>query len=260
MRRAASLAVALLLNTAATAETQGDATRIHGAGATCIDSIDSARYAAPTHRYSHGILGDAVEWGALTLGVRDNGTCRWGVSPVTISLSPSRVFEDTAPRLADLDGDGRAEIITVESDLRQGARLTVWGMRDDGLGRLAATPFIGTAHRWLAPLGAADLDGDGRVEIAYIDRPHLARVLRIWRYDGGNLIPVADKPELTNHRIGEDYISGGIRDCGAGPEIVTADAGWNRIVASTLRRGRITSRDIGAFDGRETLAAALACR
>jgi hypothetical protein len=46
---------------------------------------------------------------------------------------------------------------------------------------LAATPHIGSANRWLAPIGAADLDGDGRVEIAYVDRPHLARTLRIWR-------------------------------------------------------------------------------
>jgi hypothetical protein len=257
MHRAAGLAAALLLSAATvTAGTAGDSIGLAGAGAACTGPIDSARYGAPTMRYAHGVLGDAVEWGALIVGLR----CPQGAAQVTVSLSDARVFEDTAPRLADLDGDGRPEVITVETDLRRGARLTVWGQKGGQPGRLAATPFIGTAHRWLAPVGAADLDGDGRIEIAYVDRPHLARTLRIWRYDGGRLIPVAERPGLTNHRIGEDHISGGIRDCGSGPEIITADAGWTRIVASALKDGRIIGRDIGAYDGRASLSAALACR
>ena len=58
-------------------------------------------------------------------------------------------------------------MIVVESHAAR-ARLAVWGAG----GRLAAIPFIGTRFRWLAPLGAADLDGDGRVEIAYAETPH----------------------------------------------------------------------------------------
>jgi hypothetical protein len=51
---------------------------------------------------------------------------------------------------------------------------------------LASTPWIGQRFRWLAPVAAADLDGDGAMELAYVDRPHLARTLRVWRiaFDG----------------------------------------------------------------------------
>ena len=76
---------------------------------------------------------------------------------------------------------------------------------------VAATPNIGQRNRWLAPVAAADLDGDGATEIAYVDRPHLARRLRIWRFEGGSLTEIAALPGLTNHRIGEAFITGGLR-------------------------------------------------
>ncbi|WP_372605203.1 FG-GAP repeat domain-containing protein [Actibacterium sp.] len=195
--------------------------------------ITGARYADPTTRYDHGILGDAVEWGALELTM-DRGKTR------RIVLPESRVFEDLEPRLVDLDNDGAPEVITIETDLNRGARLAIYGAK----GLIAATPFIGSTHRWLAPLGAADLDGDGKVEIAYIDRPHLTKLLRVWRYDRGALTLVAEKTGLTNHSIGQDFISGGIRDCGAGPEIITANADWSRVIATRLAGGKLTSRTL----------------
>ncbi len=228
------------------------------AQATPPNVITGARYGEPTTRYDHGILGDAVEWGALILTVDMCIGCDGTViRDFTIRLPENRVFEDIAPRLVEIDGDGPSrEVMVVETDLDRGARLAIY--TESGL--LAATPFIGTAYRWLAPLGAADLDGDGLIEIAWIDRPHLTRTLRIWRYDPETgLTPVADQPGLTNHRIGQDFISGGIRTCGGPPEIITADADWTRLIASTLRDGRIATRDIGPFEGPDSLKAALAC-
>jgi hypothetical protein len=84
--------------------------------------------------------------------------------------------------------------------------------------------------------------------------------LRIWSLREGELIGVASQSGLTNHRIGEDFITSGIRDCGDGPELVTVDSGWSRIVASTLEGGVVSSRDIGAFDGRASMDRALGCR
>ncbi|MGC9420143.1 MAG: FG-GAP repeat domain-containing protein [Rhodovulum sp.] len=211
--------------------------------------IVSARYAEPTTRYAHGVLGDAVEWGALDLRLSDGRTRR-------LVLSESRVFEDTAPRLADLDGDGTPEIIAVESHLDRGARLSIY----DENGLVAATPFIGTRHRWLAPVGAADLDGDGRVEIAYVDRPHLARTLRIWRLENGRLREIASAEGLTNHRIGDDFISGGIRECGQGPELVLANPDWSRLLLARLVTNRIETRPAGLPATAAGFRAALACR
>src|SRR5690606_33675671 len=127
-----------------------------------------------------------------------------------IVLPHTRVFEDIEPRLADLDGDGAPEAIVVETDLDRGARLAVY----DAGGLVAATPFIGRRHRWLAPVGAADLDGDGRVEIAYVETPHLGKTLKIVRLVGDDLQPVAEAPGLTNHRIGDPFIQGRIATCG----------------------------------------------
>ena len=213
----------------------------------CAETILSAQYAAPTDRYAHGILGDAIEWGALQI-TTDAGTR-------VFTLPQSRVFEDVAPRLVDLDGDGTPEVIVVETLASEGAQLAVY----DETGKIAATPHIGRTNRWLAPIGAVDLDGDGTIEITYIDRPHLAKTLRVWRYTGGTLQPVADLPGLTNHRIGEADIGGGIRDCGQGPEMITASADWTTVMATVLVNDVLTTRGIGPHVDRSSFATALAC-
>ncbi|GAA6187693.1 VCBS repeat-containing protein [Litorivita sp. NS0012-18] len=211
--------------------------------------ITSAAYEGPTRAYDHGILGDAIEWTQLALGLSDGSKRR-------IRLPQNHVFEDTAPRLVDVDGDGAPEVITVETRFDLGARLAIY----DENGFVAAAPFIGRTHRWLAPVGAADLDGDGAVEIAYIDRPHLAKTLRIWRYEAGALELVAEAGGVTNHRIGDADIAGGLRDCGAGIEMVTLNADWSRIMISTLSDGRIARRDAGAMTGAPAMEAAFGCR
>ena len=213
-----------------------------------VAEVVSASYANPTTRYAHAVLGDDIEYGSLVMGLVDGRRIR-------VTLPESRVFEDIAPRLADLDGDGAPEVITIESSVTKGARLAIYG--ESGL--IAATPFIGRSNRWLAPIGAADLDGDGAMEVAYIDRPHLARVLRVWRFEEGALQHVADLQGLTNHRIGQDYISGGIRNCSGDVEMITANADWSRIMAARLVDGRLIARDIAPFQGRKSLDAALAC-
>lgn len=214
-----------------------------------VAEVASATYADPTTRYAHAVLGDDIEYGSLVMGLVDGRRIR-------VNLPESRVFEDIAPRLADLDGDGAPEVITIESSVTKGARLAIYGET----GFIAATPFIGRSNRWLAPIGAADLDGDGAMEVAYIDRPHLARVLRVWRFEEGALQHVADLQGLTNHRIGQDYISGGIRNCSGDAEMITANADWSRIMATRLVDGRLIARDIGPFQGRKSLDAALACK
>jgi VCBS repeat protein len=210
--------------------------------------ITGASYSAPTTRYAHGVLGDEIEYGALELQFADGSHRRF-------TLPENMVFEDLQPRLADVTGDGSPEVITVETSLTLGARLTVWN-RD---GRLASTPHIGRSNRWLAPVGAADLDGDGNIEIAYIDRPHLARILRIWRFEDGGLTEMAQQRGLTNHQIGQDFITGGIRDCDGTPEIITVNTDWSRIIASRFDGTEISSRDIGAFNGAASADRALAC-
>ena len=226
------------------------------AGAAAAD-IQSAQYVEPTSRYPHAVLGDAIEHAGLEVTL-SNG------QKLTAIWREELVFEDTAPRVVDLDGDGSAEVITVESHQRQGARLAVWGLSEDGsLAQLAQTPFIGTRFRWLALVGAADLDGDGVTEIAYVDRPHLAKTLRVWSYltqsDGSKaLVQRADYVGVTNHRIGEVDIAGGIRDCGAGPQMIVASANWRDLLAVSFD-GDFKVSQIGDDTSRAAFAEALRC-
>ncbi len=238
MRLAAALILALTLPAALSAQT-----------------VVAARYDGPTNRYPHGVLGDAVEHDTLTVTLSDGRR-------LAVRRPDPLVFEDTAPRLADLDGDGAPEVVVVESHKDRGARLAVYGLDGGTLALRTATPFIGTRFRWLAPAAIADLDGDGRIEIAYVDRPHLARILRVVRYDpaGPDLTEVASAEGHTNHRIGDREILGGLRACpGAPPEVVTASPDWSRLQATRLEGGRLVSRDLGPNGSLGAAVRALAC-
>ena len=218
--------------------------------------IIKAQYEDPTTRYDHGILGDKIEWGALRLTVDQCfGCAAKSLRDFVIRLPETRVFEDTAPRLVELNGDDSPEVMVVETDFARGARLAIY----DENGLIAATPFIGQTHRWLAPIGAADLDGDGLVEVGYVDRPHLARLIRVWRFKDAQLKLVAELAGFTNHAIGQDTIAGGIRDCGQGPEMIVADARWRYLYAVTMVGDSLTARKIGPHKGRHSFRRAMNC-
>lgn len=213
-------------------------------------TITRADLIEPTHRYGHGAMGPSVrDHGALRLTLTDGGER-------VIRLPETRVFEDNAARLADVTGDGQPEVVVVEADLAQGARLTVHGPQ----GLVAAGPFIGQRNRWMAVAAIADLDGDGQVEIAVVDRPHLRKVMVFWRIQGDRLVPVAEVAGVTNHRFGAPNIEGGLRDCGQGPEVVVARADWSGLVAVTLADTGPEARDLGPGAESADFAAALSCR
>lgn len=220
------------------------------AGAASADDVVSARYEEPTARYPHGVLGDAIEYGALVMQTASGRAFR-------VRLPEARVFEDTAPRLFDVDGDGEREVIAVESDQLLGARLSIY--EPDGL--LASNEFIGQRNRWLAPagVGAADIDGDRRIELVYVDRPHLARVLRIYEFREGQLRLEASFEGVTNHRIGERDIAGGIRTCGDLPEIIVADGTWRSVLAIRWDGERFDMTRLGPHEGRESFRSAMSC-
>ena len=218
----------------------------------------TAWYADLTDRYGHAVLGDGMEPSTLRLTSSVNTT---SLCSAMVRLDPPHVFEDVAPRLVDLTGDGLPEVITVRSHATQGAQLAIYALDPEHhqLSLMATTPYIGTRFRWLAPLGAADLDGDGAFEIAYVDRPHLAKTLRIWRFENGGLREVANLAGVTNHRIGERDIAGGIRTCNGTPEMILADAGWSALLALRFENGQITSRVVSQDTSRPAFARAMRC-
>ncbi len=111
-------------------------------------NIRAAWLAGPTKRYSHGVLGDAVEASALKVELADGAI-------VSLELGEESVFEDLTPRIADLDGDGRDEIIVVRSYPGRGAAVAVYRLTGRALFLQAESDPIGQAFRWLNPARSA---------------------------------------------------------------------------------------------------------
>ena len=97
------------------------------------------------------------------------------------------------------------------------------------------------------------------MDIAYIDRPHLAKILRVWSYRDASLKQAAQKQGLSNHKIGNNFITGGVRQCGNQSSMITVDATWDRLIKTTLQNGKLTSEVIGPYRGTASANAALAC-
>jgi hypothetical protein len=218
--------------------------------------IVAAAYVEPTDAYGHGALAGG-EYAGLEL--------RYGDGTRNIFRFEGAVFEDTAPRLHDFDGDGAPEVVAVLSGFEIGAMVMIFGHDGTAARPLGQTAAIGQRHRWLAIAGIADFDGDGQDEIAYVDRPHLARTLRLVRVvlqDGqASFTQIASAPGLSNHRYGTAEIEGGLRACpGAAPVIVSADAAWRNVVETRLEAGRLVSTPVAPYAGPDSFAPIMVCR
>lgn len=200
MRALASCLLLLLVPPTLAAEAPPPDLLPHSAATTGTRDIVRAWLAEPTARYAHGVLGDGLEASALRVETAEGRT-------LTLRLPGDQVFEDLTPRLADLDGDGRDEVLVVRADAQAGAALAVHGLRAGRLTELAATPPIGTPHRWLNPVGAADLDGDGRMEVALVRTPHIGGVLEIWEWRDGGLHREATAGDVSNHAMGSPVLA-----------------------------------------------------
>ncbi len=157
--------------------------------------IAEAWFSHPTQRYQHFVLGSKYEAGTLNARLK-NG------KPLSYKLSQSSVFEDRIVRLYDLDSDGKDELIVVRSYQNGGAALAVFGVRAGKLAHLAETPDMGHPFGWLNPAGIADFDGDGKIEIAFVRKPHVLGRLELWEYSNGKLTLDKSLSNTSNHSIG----------------------------------------------------------
>lgn len=154
-----------------------------------------------TDRYAHGVLGDDIEAGCLVVE-DDLGAVH------QYQLPGHQVFEDLTPRLADMDGDSRLDVVLVRSDANQGAALAIYALKPGNmLQELASTPPIGLPDRWLAPVGIADFNGDNRLDVAYVQTPHIGGILNVWSYIDGGLQRIAQSHGYSNHQVGSTRVS-----------------------------------------------------
>lgn len=158
-------------------------------------SGDRAWLSAPTKRYGHGVLGDAIEAGALTFQSTDGGI-------YTLTLDEDAVFEDRYPRFADMDGDGDQEILVVKAYQNAGGALALIDPDMSPLAIAAEADAIGTPNRWLNPVGMGDVDGDGKVEALVVITPHIGGTLTAYEWRGDRLVRDYAIYGFSNHAIG----------------------------------------------------------
>ena len=200
------------------------------------DSSTFAQYASPTERYAHGVFGDVIEAGQLIVALD-------GVIYEEI-LEETFVYEDLRPRLSDVDGDGVLEIITIRAHVDLGAALVIYKVIDGQLVEYTKVPEIGIPNRWLNPVATHDLDGDGQVEIAWIQTPHIGGILKVARFSEGELTVLSETSLYSNHDARDKNLCLSVLTR-SGDDIITYVPSQNRdrIVGFSLIDDRLVQRD-----------------
>lgn len=215
---------------------------------TTIESgrIRRAWLAEPTDRYAHGALGDDLEAGAVRITLDDGTEQRWEVE------APA-VLEDQRVRPVDADGDGDLELWVVRAGPGDGAAPVLLDLVDDALVEVAAGEPIGTSFRWLAPVGAGDLDGDGAPELAWVVRPHLDGTLTVGTWVQDRLEVQDELAGFSNHAFGATALAmGTVTDLGGDgvSEIIVPDQRYRTLHVLDRRDGALSERAAVDLPGR----------
>ncbi|HKH77372.1 MAG TPA: hypothetical protein VKA51_10485 [Rubrobacteraceae bacterium] len=151
----------------------------------------------PTGRYDHGILGDGLEAGSLTVLRAGAGT-----PEVVGEVRPESggVFESLAPLWFEAGPDGEELLAVTESTADEGSRISAY--RPDGA-LAAAGPFVGKPARWRHLLAAGPFGPAGGLELAATRTPHLGGEIEFYRpnLETGKLEISATMPGYATHTI-----------------------------------------------------------
>ena len=195
--------------------------------------IVDAAYAMPVARYGHFTLGPPHEYARLA-ATTDAGR------RATFDLPDNEVFEDLAPRIVRLGANQPDAILAIVSSREAGARLALFRVDGDRLVVAAQSAPIGTPMRWLNPVGVADLDGDGRAEIAAVITPHIGGTLKVYRREGAALVEVAALRGFSNHVYRSTELALSMPFTVAGrPVLLVPDADRRALRVVALEGGRL---------------------
>lgn len=150
---------------------------------------------APTDRYDHGVLGDGIEAGTITLV---ETTPEFRIAGI-VAAPEGMVFEGIMPLWSDLNDDGKREIIITASDHLSGARLLVYSEAGE---LLASSDAIGQGYRWRHQIAVASPSEGQPPEIISVRTPHIGGSLEYFRMEGERLRLIGALEGVTSHVIG----------------------------------------------------------
>lgn len=151
-----------------------------------------AQYAKPTEKYPHGVMGDNVEAEQLVVVVRGEF--------YDLTLEPQYLFEDIRPRLYDVDQDGELEFVTIRTHMDKGAGIAIYKVLEGELVEYAHVPEVGISNRWLNPVTIHDLDDDGVVELVWVQTPHIGGIIKVAKFNPGEMTVLAESSLYSNHK------------------------------------------------------------
>ena len=186
---------------------------------------------ATDQRYVHGIMGDSLEGATLlVLEVRDS---QLGIL-ARVDLPGEQVFEGIAPFWADIDGDGREDLVTTVADGTFGARLRLYLWDGNQIRQEVDGPAIGRGKRWRHQLTAGPFGPAGEIEVADIVTPHIGGTVQFLRLEKGALPVKASYDGVTSHLIGSrnlDQTAAGDFNGDDRPEVLVMDRSRAQVVA-----------------------------
>lgn len=152
---------------------------------------------APTERYDHGVLGDAIEADSMTLlhpGEQEDFKAE------TVFPASGGVFEQISPLWFEMLGVNGELVAVTESTPELATRVSVYSL-DGSL--VAAGPFIGEPYKWRHLISAGPFGPNGEIELVDTLTPHMGGTIEFYKpdLDNGSLNIVATQTDYTSHRI-----------------------------------------------------------
>lgn len=192
----------------------------------------------PTNRYPHGVLGDDLEAGSITL-IETHPIPR--IASV-ISLPDNEVAEGIAAIWADVTGDAQKEIIATISDVDHGAGIEVFSESGE---ILAAGPKMGQPYRWRHQIAFGPIGWGGNNELIVVRTPHIAGTVEYYEFKEDQLRLVAEFPGITSHILGSrnlDMAAAGDFDGDGAVELLLPNPQLTELIA--VRRTQTSAEEV----------------